>query len=97
MRSRDGAFRSISGTPPAASLYLLSAERKPSFVGRSIHSVAESYRPESEASLAMDLVLCHYPTACGTMRDFPNSRRQAWFLVMCPGPVFVLAADRIVP
>jgi len=22
----------------------------------------------------MDLVLCHYPTACGTMRDFPNRR-----------------------
>jgi hypothetical protein len=51
---------------------------------------AESYRPGSEASLAMDLVLCHYPTACGTMRAFPNRRRQAWLLVMpYPGPVFV--------
>jgi hypothetical protein len=38
----------------------------------------------------MDLVLCHYQTACETMRAFPNRRRQAWLLVMPgPGPVFV--------
>ena len=71
---------------PACGQPLLSAERKASSVGRSIHSTAESYRPGSDAYLAIDLVLRHYPTARGTMRAFPNRRRQAWLLVM-PGPV----------
>src|ERR1700733_6299875 len=77
-------------TPACGQPLLLSAERKASSVGRSIHSTGESCQPGSDASPAVDLVLCHYPTARGTMRAFPDSRRRAWLLVMpVPGPVFV--------